>query len=224
MFSHHQDLQHLTQKFELSLLQEVSAQWPNRMQGWLPPDWSLERDASGEQALVMVWGPSLKPLPPCTHAGGTGSTRSLPVFADSSGKYRRWRRHQLAVFEKAANVFVVSNSHTIRGQSHRQIPGNAVKAQKFAQQALQSVVKACWHEAQCISDARTVSWVVMGDYNMSREAGKQALLELPHMHGMVVHFGGYSKRDLVATNGDFEFPCKDSCYDCDGHCSGHYHY
>ena len=78
------------QKFELSLLQEVIAQWPNRMQDWLPPDWSLERDASDEQALVMVWGPSLKPLPPCTHAGGTGSTRSAPVFADSSGKYRSW--------------------------------------------------------------------------------------------------------------------------------------
>ena len=198
------DLAFFTSKFEVVVLQKVSEAWAHRISEWLLPGWQAEYDACDEQALLMVWGPSVRALP-CTNAGRW--TESTRVFAPSSSRYRDWRRHQVAIFQKlSGTTYVVSNSHTINGSSHRMIPGSGPKATRFAQQALGAAVEAVQAKARELARSSThgVSWVVMGDFNITKEAARGHLQQMPGdiIDGAVL--GGHDRRDLVVAGGILE--------------------
>ena len=195
------DLAFFTSKFGVVALQEVSGNWTQRISEWLPLGWQAERDACHEQALVMVWGPSVRALP-CANTGR--STESTRVFAPGPSQYRDWRRHQVAVFQKrSGTTYVVSNSHTINGTGYRTIPGSGPKAIRFGQQALQAAVEAVQAKARGLarSSTHSVAWVVIGDFNMTKEAARSLLQEMPRkiVEGAVL--AGHARRDLVVAGG-----------------------
>ena len=138
-------------------------------------------------------------------ANDTSASGRIPEFHGDVGLYRDWRRHQVAVFQKrSGTTYVVSNSHTINGTGYRTIPGSGPKAIRFGQQALGAAVEAVQAKARELarSSTHSVAWVVVGDFNMTKEAARSLLQEMPRkiVEGAVL--AGHDRRDLVVAGGE----------------------
>ena len=74
-------------------------------------------------------------------------------------------------------MYVVGNNHTVSGNGHRAIKGNADQVKAFKKKVLTAVLSDCVAHASTLGDVDGI--VVMGDWNLTPEALIEAVQVWP---------------------------------------------
>ncbi len=155
-------------------LQEVSPAWRWELTAIIPVEWNVAHDP--ETTLLTMW--DRRKLHMAT------DVELLKVFPHSTSIYKQWRKC-LAVGLQLVNtceIISVVNCHTIDGQDLRHIPG---KRPNFTMSALRGSVAAAQQFRSALATAQgpglpdSRTFLVLGDFNMSRDSAVIALRCMP---------------------------------------------